>query len=162
MPQTPKLDSTDRRIIRALQSNGRMTNLDLAAAVNLSPSPCLRRLRNLEKDGVITGYSIDVDAHIYGLPVTVFVRVSLENHTEGVVANFERHIRDTPEVLECYVMTGLADYLLRVVVADLEDYERFVRARLHPIGGISSIDTSFVYGTVKKTAVFPDVGNVRR
>ncbi|MFV1492300.1 Lrp/AsnC family transcriptional regulator [Phaeobacter sp. JH18-32] len=157
MPEKPKLDATDRRIIRALQRNGRMTNLDLAAEVNLSPSPCLRRLRILESSNVIQGYSIDVDAKVYGLPVTVFVRVSLENHTESVVANFERQVRGTPEVLECFVMTGLADYLLRVVVADLEDYERFVRARLHPIGGISSIDTSFVYGVVKKTAVYPEV-----
>ncbi|APG47086.1 Lrp/AsnC family transcriptional regulator [Phaeobacter porticola] len=157
MPEKPQLDATDRRIIRALQRNGRMTNLDLAAEVNLSPSPCLRRLRILETTNVIRGYSIDVDAKVYGLPVTVFVRVSLENHTEAVVANFERQIRDTPEVLDCFVMTGLADYLLRVVVADLEGYEGFVRARLHPIGGISSIDTSFVYGVVKKTAVYPEV-----
>ncbi len=135
-----------------------MTNLELAAQVNLSPSPCLRRLRMLEKNGAITGYSVDVDAQVYGLPVTVMVRISLEKHTHDVVAKFETQMKAIPEVLECFVMTGLSDYLLRVVVSDLEDYERFVRARLHPIGGISSIDTSFVYGVVKRTHVFPEVG----
>lgn len=154
----PILDATDRKIIRALQKNGRMTNLDLAAEVNLSPSPCLRRLRLLEKSGAITGYSVDVDAKAYGLPVTVMVRISLERHNEDLVRHFEAQMKSIPEVLECFVMTGLSDYLLRVVVSDLEGYERFVRDRLHLIGGISSIDTSFVYGVVKRTHVFPDVG----
>ena len=149
------MDLKDRQIIRALQSDGRMTNQDLATLVNLSPSPCLRRLRNLEKAGVIRGYSLEVDEKLYGLPVTVFVSVRLERHTEEEVLNFEHHVSKIEQVLECYVMTGLSDYLLRVVVSDLEDYERFVRKHLHSIGGISSIDTSFVYGTVKKTSVLP-------
>jgi len=135
------LDSTDRQIIRALQADGRMTNQDLAEVVNLSPSPCLRRLRNLEKAGIIRGYSVDVDARAYGLPVTVFVRVRLERHTEDVVSHFEKRIRETDHVLECHVMTGRSDYLLKVVVEDLDDYEHFVRTRLHPIGGIGAIDT---------------------
>lgn len=149
------MDHKDRQIIRTLQSDGRMTNQDLAVRVNLSPSPCLRRLRNLEKEGVITGYSANVDAKLYGLPVTVFVRVRLERHTEEEVLNFEKSITEIGQVMECYVMTGMSDYLLRVIVADLDDYEIFVRKHLHPIGGIASIDTSFVYGTVKKTGVFP-------
>ena len=157
MPKNEKIDATDRKIIRALQENGRMSNLDLSTNVNLSPSPCLRRLRNLERDGVIKGYSVDVDSAAYGLPVTAFVRVSLEKHTEDTVQQFEARVRAIPEVLECFVMTGLSDYLLRVVVTDLQDYERFVRERLHPMGGISSIDTSFVYGQVKKTHVFPEL-----
>lgn len=156
MPIKYQLDATDRQMIRALQQNGRMTNLDLAAEVNLSPSPCLRRLRNLERTGVIKGYGIDVDAAAYGLPVTVFVRVSLEKHDHDTVQLFEDGIRKIPEVLECFVMTGSSDYLLRVVVSDLEDYERFVRQRLHSVGVISSIDTSFVYGVVKQTHVYPD------
>ena len=86
------MDSKDRQIIRALQINGRMTNQDLADKVSLSPSPCLRRLRNLEKSGVIRGYSVDVDAKAYGLPVTVFVRVKLEKHTEDIVRHFESRI----------------------------------------------------------------------
>lgn len=151
------MDDKDRQIIRMLQSDGRMTNQDLAAKVNLSPSPCLRRLRNLEKSGAIRGYSVNIDAKLYGLPVTVFVSVRLERHTQDEVMNFERRINATNQVLECYVMTGMFDYLLRVVVADLDDYEAFVRKHLHSIGGIASIDTRFVYGTVKKTAVFPPI-----
>ena len=154
---TARLDAIDRKIIRALQRNGRITNLDLAAEVNLSPSPCLRRLRNLEKSEVIKGNNVDVDTTAYGLPVTFMVRISLEKHSEDIVSRFEARMKVIPEILECLVMTGISDYLLRVVVRDLEDYERFVRARLHPIDGISSIDTSFVYGVVKRTHILPDV-----
>lgn len=157
MPKDAKIDATDRKMIQALQKNGRMTNLELAEYVNLSPSPCLRRLRNLEQSGVIYGYSVDVNPKAYGLPITVFVRVALDGHTGDIVGQFEAEVRNIPEVLECYVMTGAADYLLRVVAEDLEDYERFVRQRLHKIGCISSIDTSFVYGVVKQTHIFPDV-----
>lgn len=149
------MDEKDKQIIRALQRDGRMTNQDLAAEVNLSPSPCLRRLRLLEQGGIIKGYSANVDAEAYGLPVTVFVRVSLESHTEASVKKFEQEIARVDQVLECFVMTGMSDYLLRVVVSDLSDYENFVRRKLHPIGGIASIDSSFVYGVVKKTSVFP-------
>lgn len=157
MPQSTPLDATDRKMIRALQRNGRMTNLELAQTVNLSPSPCLRRLRNLEQRQVIRGYGVNVDAAAYGLPFTVFVRVTLDSHTADIVGLFEADVLKIPEVLECYVMTGAADYQLRVVVADLEDYERFVRQRLHKIGSIRSIDTSFVYGVVKQEPVFPDL-----
>jgi Lrp/AsnC family leucine-responsive transcriptional regulator len=151
------MDSKDRQIIRTLQRNGRITNQDLAAAVNLSPSPCLRRLRNLEDSGVIRGYSVDVDAKAYGLPMTVFIRIRLESHTGDHIARFERRIKAIDEVLECLLMTGPADYLLRVVVAGLDHYEDFIRNRIHAIGGIASIDTSIVYGTVKQTGVFPAV-----
>ncbi|MCY0146400.1 Lrp/AsnC family transcriptional regulator [Hoeflea sp. G2-23] len=149
------MDSKDRQIIRALQKNGRITNQDLAAEVNLSPSPCLRRLRILEDSGVILGYSVDVDAKAYGLPMTVFIRIRLERHTGDHIKAFEDRIRGLDEVLECHLMTGPADYQLRVVVAGLDHYEDFIRNRIHAIGGIASIDTSIVYGTVKKTAVFP-------
>lgn len=149
------MDNKDRQIIRALQKNGRVTNQDLAAQVNLSPSPCLRRLRNLEDSGAIRGYSVDVDAKAYGLPMTVFIRIRLESHTGDHIARFENRIRAIDEVLECLLMTGPADYLLRVVVAGLDHYEDFIRNRIHAIGGIASIDTSIVYGTVKKTGVFP-------
>ncbi len=151
------MDAKDRQIIRRLQQDGRMTNQDLAEAVNLSPSPCLRRVKNLEKSGEIRGYAVDVDAKAYGLPVTVFVRIRLERHTEEEVQRFERHVQNMEEVLECHVLTGLMDYQLRVVVSDLDAYEAFIRNRIHPIGGVASIDTSFVYSTVKRTAVFPKV-----
>ncbi len=149
------MDNKDRQIIRTLQMDGRITNHDLAAKVSLSPSPCLRRLRNLEKAKVIRGYSVDVDAKAYGLPVTVFVRVKLEKHTEETVRHFENRIKTIDQVLECHVMTGRSDYLLKVVAQDLADYESFVRQSLHPIGSIASIDTSFAYGLVKKTSVYP-------
>ncbi|SDX82085.1 transcriptional regulator, AsnC family [Ruegeria halocynthiae] len=153
-----KLDNKDQQIIRTLQRNGRMTNQDLAAEVNLSPSPCLRRLKLLEQNGVITGYSANIDAEAYGLPVTVFVHIKLESHTEATVKKFETDIAHIDQVMECFVMTGASDYLLRVVVADLSDYEDFVRRRLHSIGSIASMDSSFVYGVVKKTNVFPTIG----
>ena len=149
------MDSKDRQIIRVLQRDGRITNQDLAAEVHLSPSPCLRRLRNLEAEGAIRGYSADVDAARYGLPVTVFVRIKLERHNQEDVGHFESRVRAMDEVLECHVMTGQMDYLLRVLFSGLDDYEKFIRNRIHPIGCIASIDTSFVYSTVKKTALFP-------
>lgn len=152
------MDSKDRQIIRALQKNGRMTNQELSELVSLSPSPCLRRLKVLEAQGVIRGYNVDVDEAAYGLPVTVFIRIRLEKHSEDAVQHFEAQIKNAPNVLECYVMTGLSDYLLKVVVESLPDYERFVRKHLHPIGSIASIDSSFAYGVVKKTAVFPVMG----
>ncbi|SFM25287.1 Lrp/AsnC family transcriptional regulator [Shimia aestuarii] len=149
------MDSKDRQIIRTLQAHGRMTNQDLAERVSLSPSPCLRRLRLLEESGAIRGYSAEVDAKAYGLPITVFVRVRLERHNEEDVKRFESRVMDIDEVLECHVLTGASDYQLLVAVADLDAYEDFIRNRIHRIGGIASIDTSFVYGTVKKTSVFP-------
>ena len=152
------MDSKDRQIIRALQQDGRMTNQDLAEKVSLSPSPCLRRLRNLEKSGAIRGFAVDVDPAAYGLPITVFVRIRLERHNQEDVQRFETRVRQIDEVLECHIMTGAMDYQLRVVVSGLDAYEQFIRTRIHPIGGIASIDTSFVYSTAKKTAVFPRLG----
>ncbi|HKL65053.1 MAG TPA: Lrp/AsnC family transcriptional regulator [Roseovarius sp.] len=151
------MDDKDRQIIRALQRDGRMSNQDLAAKVHLSPSPCLRRVRNLEKAGVIRGYTARVDARAYGLPITAFVRIRLERHDETTVQTFERAVAGMAEVLECHVMTGQTDYQLRVVVASLDAYETFIRARLQRIGGIGSIDTSFAYGIVKDGMVIPAV-----
>ncbi|WP_101068648.1 Lrp/AsnC family transcriptional regulator [Roseovarius salinarum] len=152
------MDRKDRQIIRALQRNGRMTNQDLAESVNLSPSPCLRRLRNLEASGAIRGFTVDADPVAYGLPITAFVQVRLERHNEETVRQFEQRVTCLDEVQECHMLTGGTDYLLRVVVAGLDAYEDFIRNRIHPIGGIGSIDTSFVYGTVKKTGVYPMIG----
>jgi len=151
------MDSKDREILRELQKDGRITNTELASKVNLSPSPCLRRLKILEQKKVITSYSVEVDTSAYGLPITVFARVQLDKHSADVVSNFEHQIQKAEQVLECYVMTGVSDYLLKVIVADLQAYELFVRKVLHPIGAIASIDTSFAYGTVKKIGVFPRV-----
>ena len=100
------MDHKDRQIIRALQADGRMTNQELSQKVNLSPSPCLRRLRNLEQSGVIRGYSVDIDPKLYGLPLSVFIRVRLEHHNEADVQTFENQIHRLDQVLECYVMAG--------------------------------------------------------
>jgi DNA-binding Lrp family transcriptional regulator len=153
------MDKIDREIIRILQHNARMTNQELADKVNLSPSPCLRRVRALEQSGIIKAYTLEVDAEAYGLPVVVFVTVQLDKHTKAVVEHFETEIKQVDKVLECFVMTGRADYLLKVVVKDLHDYEDFVRHSLHAIGCIASIDSSFAYGMVKKTSVLPYTPN---
>ncbi len=134
-----------------------MTNQDLAERVNLSPSPCLRRLRNLESSGAIVGFSADVDPAVYGLPITAFVQVRLERHNEETVKQFEQQVGRMEEVLECYMLTGGTDYFLKVMVSGLDAYENFIRRRIHSIGGVGSIDTSFVYGVVKKTSVFPQL-----
>ncbi|WP_392336795.1 Lrp/AsnC family transcriptional regulator [Loktanella salsilacus] len=149
------MDRKDRQIIAALQRNGRLTNQDLAEQVNLSPSPCLRRTRALEERGVIKGYTAIVDEKAYGLPVTALVRISLERHTGAVVDLFEKKVRETAQILDCYVITGSEDYLLRVLVEDLAGYEAFVRTKLHNIPGIASIDSSFAYGILKQSTVFP-------
>lgn len=149
------MDSKDRQIVQALQAEGRLTNQDLSEQVNLSPSPCLRRVRLLEEQGVIKGYTALVDQKAWGLPVTVFIRIKLERHGDDAVTAFERAIQDMPQVMDCWLMTGRSDYLLRVIAADLDDYETFVRRELQRVPGIASIDTSFAYGSVKHAQVLP-------
>lgn len=156
------MDKKDRQIIAALQKEGRLTNQELSERVNLSPSPCLRRLRLLEEAGVIRGYTAIVDEEAYGLPVTAFVHIRLQQHSREVVATFEDRIRTIDAILDCYVLTGEADYLLRVLVESLQDYEHFVRSQLHAIPGIAAIDTSFAYGVVKRSTVFPAWDDNRR
>lgn len=151
------MDAKDRQIIRALQLDGRLTNQDLAERVSLSPSPCLRRVRQLEQSGVIQGYTALIDQKLYGLPLTVFIHIRLERHFEEVIRTFEERIRGLDEILDAFVMSGDSDYLLRVIVESLEAYERFVREKLHPIPGIGSIDTSFAYGVVKHLRVYPPI-----
>ncbi|MEM6555055.1 MAG: Lrp/AsnC family transcriptional regulator [Pseudomonadota bacterium] len=151
------MDSKDRQILQELQANGRLTNQELSERVNLSPSPCLRRLRLLEEQGVITGYTAVVDHKAWGLPVTVFIRIKLERHGDDAVQAFERAILNMPKVMDCWLMTGRSDYLLRVIAADLDDYEQFVRRELQRVPGIASIDTSFAYGSVKHAQVLPEV-----
>ncbi len=149
------MDAKDRQIVRLLQQDGRLTNQDLAERVGLSPSPCLRRVRLLEQAGVIQGYGAIVDQQRYGLPVTAFIRVRLERHARDLVQQFEEAIRQLDEVMDCHLLTGDADYLLRVIVADLEAYERFIRRKMHAIAGIASLDTTFAYGVVKSSRTFP-------
>ena len=149
------MDTKDRQIVRLLQQDGRLTNQELSERVGLSPSPCLRRVRLLEQAGVIQGYGAIVDQQRYGLPVTAFIRVRLERHARDLVQQFEEAIRQLDEVMDCHLLTGDADYLLRVIVADLEAYERFIRRKMHAIAGIASLDTTFAYGVVKSSRTFP-------
>ena len=148
------MDTKDRQIVRLLQQDGRLTNQELSERVGLSPSPCLRRVRLLEQAGVIQGYGAIVDQQRYGLPVTAFIRVRLERHARDLVQQFEEAIRQLDEVMDCHLLTGDADYLLRVIVADLEAYERFIRRKMHAIAGIASLDTTFAYGVVKSSRTF--------
>jgi Lrp/AsnC family leucine-responsive transcriptional regulator len=149
------LDAMDIKILRALQADGRMSLADLAAAVGLSPSPCLRRVRLMEKAGVITGYVAVLNQQAVGLPVSVFVSVKLEKQREELLERFAKTIARWPEVLECYLMTGPRDYWLRVVVPDLAAYERFLKEKLTRLEGIASIESSFALEQVKYTNVLP-------
>ena len=149
------LDRIDRRILQHLQSNARLTNLELADAVGLSASPCLRRVRGLQDSGVIRSFVTLLDPKLVGLGVSVFVNVRLESQDERTLERFEKGIRNRPEVLECYLMTGDSDYLLRVVCADLEAFERFLMNHLTKVPGIASIRSSFALKQVKYSTALP-------
>lgn len=149
------LDEMDRRILTALQENARITNVELAELVGISPSPCWRRVRELEQKGVISRYVTLIDPGSIGLPVSVFVQVSLERQVERALEEFEGAVADWPEVMECYLMTGDADYLLRVVVADLTAYHRFLVDHLTRVPGVASIKSSFALKQVKYRTALP-------
>ncbi len=152
------LDAIDQRILAHLQANARLSNVELAAKAGLSASPCLRRVRALEEEGVIKGYAALVDQQAVGLPVSVFVMVSLEKQVERALEVFEARIRALPEVMECYLMTGDSDYLLRVVAADLFAYERFLMTQLTTFPGVSSIKSSFALKQVVYRTALPIAG----
>ena len=154
MPK-PTLDAIDRKILAQLQTDGRMSLSDLAGKVGLSPSPCLRRVRMLERVGVITRYVAVLDQQAVGLPVSVFVSIKLERQKQDALDRFAKAIARWPEVLECYLMTGPRDYWLRVVVPDLAAYERFVKQKLTRLDGIASIESSFALEQVKYSNVLP-------
>jgi Lrp/AsnC family transcriptional regulator, leucine-responsive regulatory protein len=149
------LDRHDRQILLRLQADGRLANVELADAIGLSPSPCLRRVRLLEEAGVIRGYTALVDQAKVGLPVSVFISIKLERQREEALTTFERSVRAWPEVLECYLMTGPRDYLLRVVAKDLAGYERFLKDKLTRLDGVASIESSFALDQVKYSNALP-------
>src|ERR1044072_899144 len=151
--QKRSLDDIDRKILEQLQADGRMSLNDLAAKVGLSPSPCLRRVRNLERDGVISRYVAVLDQRAVGLPVSIFISIKLEKQKQEALDKFSKTISRWPEVLECYLMTGPRDYWLRVVVPDLAAYERFLKQKLTRLSGIGSIESSFALEQVKYTNV---------
>lgn len=151
----PDLDDINRKILRALQSDGKISVGDLAEKVGLSPSPCARRVRLLEKSGVIKGYAAIVDQKKVGLPISAFASIKLERQREEDLDRFEETVSRWPEVLDCYLMTGQRDYLMRIVAADLEAYERFIKDKLTRLENIASIETSFALGQVKRSEVLP-------
>jgi Lrp/AsnC family leucine-responsive transcriptional regulator len=150
-----ELTSIDRRILRALQEDGRMTIQAIADRVGLSASPCLRRIRQMEDAGIISGYSAVVEQKSVGLPVSVFISIKLERQRAEELDRFGDAIAGWPEVMECYLMTGQFDFLLRVVCADLAAYEQFLRLKLTQVAGVSSIESSFSLGQVKYSRVLP-------
>jgi Lrp/AsnC family leucine-responsive transcriptional regulator len=149
------LDAIDRKILGILQSDSRITMQELADKVGLSVSPCHRRVRLLESRGVITRYMALVDQKSLGLPVSVFISIKLERQKEADLNRFAKAISGWEEVLECYLMTGNRDYLLRVVVADLTSYEAFLKNKLTRLDGIASIESSFALSQVKYTIALP-------
>ncbi|MER8780242.1 Lrp/AsnC family transcriptional regulator [Mesorhizobium sp. M0684] len=154
MPKS-RLDNIDRKIIAALQVDGRMTAQQLAERVGLSASPCARRVRLMEDMGVITGYAALIDQDMVDLPISVFASIKLERQRESELKRFNAAIARWPEVVDCYLMTGQRDYLLRVVVRDLHAYERFLKEKLTRLDGVSSIESSFALAQIKRSNRLP-------
>jgi Lrp/AsnC family leucine-responsive transcriptional regulator len=154
MPQL-LLDSIDWKILSLLQSDARLSNVELARCVGLSPSPCLARVRALEQAGYISRYVSLLDALKVGLKVSVFIQVALEKQVEKALEIFENAIRERPEVMECYLMTGEADYLLRVVVPDIQALEEFILHFLSRVPGVGNIKSSFALKQIKYQTALP-------
>jgi Lrp/AsnC family leucine-responsive transcriptional regulator len=143
------------KIIASVQNDGRITINDLAERIGLSPSPCARRLRILEEKGIIKGYTATIDQAKVGLPVSAFASIKLERQREEDLDRFSRAVAGWPEVVDCYLMTGQRDYLLRIVVRDLQAYERFIKSKLTRLEGVASIETSFALSQIKRSEVLP-------
>jgi|TARA_R100000655_G_C2882366_1_gene175514 Lrp/AsnC family transcriptional regulator, leucine-responsive regulatory protein len=151
-----KLDAYDRAILRKLQQEGRISNQDLAENVNLSPSPCLRRVRRLEEEGVIDGYTARLNARRLGLNLMAFIQISMDKHIPERFEGFESAVANFPEVLECHLITGqAADYLLKVVVEDMDGYQQFLLNKITRIEGVSGVQSSFVLKSPQNTAMLP-------
>ena len=149
------LDEIDRRILRALQCNGQMSNADLSDEVNLSPSACHRRVQRMEKDGYIRDYVALLDARKLGVPTTVFVEITLSGQADEVLDAFEKSAARIPDVLECHLMAGSADYLLKVVAENTEDFARIHRQYLARLPGVQGMQSSFALRTVRQTTALP-------
>ncbi|MEO7403685.1 MAG: Lrp/AsnC family transcriptional regulator [Burkholderiales bacterium] len=152
---TASLDRTDRKLLDLLQRDGRLTNLELAEKVSLSPSPCLRRVRRLEEEGVIRQYVALLEPSKVGLGLTAYVNVKLERRGKMPIEAFSDAVARWPEVVACYAMTGDIDYLLRVQVEDLEHYSRFVMDRLLKQQGVIDVRSNFVLERIKDTTALP-------
>ena len=149
------LDEIDIRILHNLQADARLSNVELARRVHLSPSPCLARVKALEKSGVIQRYVSLLNPLAVGLGVNVFIQISLKTQTRTALKSFESAVRNRPEVMECYVMTGDTDYLLRVVLPDIATVEKFIVDELSRFPGISRITSSFALKQVKYETALP-------
>jgi Lrp/AsnC family transcriptional regulator, leucine-responsive regulatory protein len=149
-----KLDAIDYTIIKNLQQDGRLSNSDLAQRIHLSPSACLRRVRLLEEAGIIEGYAMLVNPAAIGKPSNIFVEVSLNSQSEASLSDFEGAVVDCPEIMECYLMAGSFDYLLKIVAADPSDYERIHTLHLSRLPNVSRIQTNFALRTVCKNTAF--------
>lgn len=149
------LDSTDLRILMELQQDSSLTNIELARRVHLSPSPCLTRVKALEASGVIGRYVALVNPKQLGLNLSVFISISLKEQSKTALAEFEARIAEHDEVMECYLMTGDSDYLIRVAVADITALEKFILEQLTPIPGIEKIRSSFALKQVRYKTALP-------
>ena len=150
-----ELDAIDLRILAELQQDGALTNVELARRVHLSPSPCLARVKVLEAGGVIERYVALASAKALGLGLNVFINISLKEQSKSALAEFEQRIAEHDEVMECYLMTGDSDYLIRVAVADMGALERFILEQLTPIPGIEKIRSSFALKQVRYKTALP-------
>ena len=138
------LDKIDRQILALLRENARMSNLELAESINLSPTPCARRVKQLEDAGIITGYSVTTDPRKLGYQLSVYIAISMDKHTAERFSNFEKKLREFPEVVSCSIVTGRSeDYLIKALVKDMAHYEEFLLHRLNRIEGIAQVHTSF-------------------
>lgn len=149
------LDEIDRRILRALQRNGRMSNAELSDDVHLSPSACHRRVQRMEKEGYIRDYVALLNARKLGVPTTVFVEITLSGQADEVLESFEKSVARIPDVLECHLMAGSADYLLKVVAENTEDFARIHRQYLARLPGVQGMQSSFALRTVRQTTALP-------
>ena len=151
-----KLDRIDRKILAAMQRNGRISNLELADMVGLSPTPCSRRVRRLEESGLIRAHVTLLDQAMLGLKLTAYIGISMDRHTPDRFENFEAQVREYPEVMECSVVTGQSsDYLLKAVVPDMAYYERFLLGRLTRIEGVTGVHSSFELRRVVQRTELP-------
>ncbi|MDG1851576.1 MAG: Lrp/AsnC family transcriptional regulator [Gammaproteobacteria bacterium] len=151
-----QLDRTDKRILRELQSNGRMSNQELAEKVGLSPSPCLRRVKQLEDEGIIKGYVALVDPAKLGLKMMALIQIRMDRHTPERFAEFEKTIMEYSQVMECILITGqTADYQVKVIVEDMEQYQDFLLNRITPLPGVSDVHSSFILRQVVSSTALP-------
>jgi Lrp/AsnC family transcriptional regulator, leucine-responsive regulatory protein len=150
------LDKFDRDILHTLQRHGRMSNQELAEAVNLSPSPCLRRMRRLEDEGYIEGYVALLNARKLGLNLMAFIQIGMDKHTPERFTDFDKFVTTLPEVLECHLITGQsADYLLKVIVEDMDAYQQFLLNKITRIEGVSGVHSSFVLRSPVNSTALP-------